>query len=135
VLLPTSWSCLLLLTIHPVFHVSQLKAVVLDPSQVLPTLPDDLSGPGVPQRFLQRRFISRGVEAHQQVLVQWSNWPPELATWEDLDYMKQIFPYAPAWGQAAFQGGRLGLHEADFPVCACLGARRGECDGNNSGAC
>lgn len=111
-LLPTSWSCLLLLTIHP-----ELKAVVLDPSQVLPTLPDDLSGPGVPQRFLQRRFISRGVEAIQQVLVQWSNWPPELTS--DL--------------------GSLGLHEADFPVCACLGAsgvsRRGECDGNNSGAC
>lgn len=28
-----------------------------------------------------------------------------LATWEDLDYMKKVFPYAPAWGQAAFQGG------------------------------
>jgi hypothetical protein len=40
------------------------------------------------------------VEAIQQVLVQWSNWPPELTS--DL--------------------GRLGLHEADFPVCACLGA-------------
>lgn len=77
---------------------------MLNPSQVLPTSPDDLSGPRVPQRFLQRRFISRSVEAIQQVLVQWSNWPPELATWEDLDYMKQIFPYAPAWGQEAFQG-------------------------------
>lgn len=70
-------------------------------------MPDDLSSPRVPQRFLQRRLITRGVTAVHQVLVHWSAWPVELATWEDVDYLKQVFPYAPAWGQAVAQGGRF----------------------------
>ncbi|KAJ1276549.1 hypothetical protein BS78_05G222500 [Paspalum vaginatum] len=58
-------------SIHPVFHVSQLKP-----------------------------FVS----SSSQVLVQWSGWPPELATCEDLISLKQTFPFVPAWGQAASQG-------------------------------
>lgn len=50
-------------SIHPVFHVSQLKAAVLDPTSVVPTLPTDISSPRVPHRFLQRRLFSRGDEA------------------------------------------------------------------------
>jgi len=92
-------------SIHPVFHVSQLKGAVLDSSQVIHTVPNDLSSPRVPQCFLQRRLITRGVTAVHQVLVHWSGWPEALATWEDVDYMKQVFPYAPAWGQVVTQEG------------------------------
>jgi hypothetical protein len=33
-------------------------------------------------------------------LIQWSNSPPELATWEPLATLRQQFPRAPAWGHA-----------------------------------
>ncbi|WVZ81597.1 hypothetical protein U9M48_028952, partial [Paspalum notatum var. saurae] len=91
-------------SIHPVFHVSQLKPFVPSSSQVLPQLPDDLSLPRVPARVLQTRTIKKRRALTDQVLVQWSGWPPELATWEDLISLKQTFPFAPAWGQAASQG-------------------------------
>jgi hypothetical protein len=48
-------------------------------------------------------MITRGVHPIQQVLVQWSNWPLELASWEDAIALQQLYPFAPAWGQAAFQ--------------------------------
>ena len=35
-----------------------------------------------------------------QVLIQWSSWPPALATWEDEVVLREKFPTAPAWGQA-----------------------------------
>ncbi|WVZ95213.1 hypothetical protein U9M48_041007, partial [Paspalum notatum var. saurae] len=92
-------------TIHPVFHVSQLKPFVSSSSKVLPHLPDDLSLPRVPVRVLQTRAIKKRGAVTDQVLVQWSGWPSELATWEDLISLKQTFPFAPAWGQAATQGG------------------------------
>ncbi|WVZ83102.1 hypothetical protein U9M48_030280 [Paspalum notatum var. saurae] len=44
-------------TIHPVFHMSQLKPFVPSSSQVLPQLPDDLSLPHVPIRVLQTRTV------------------------------------------------------------------------------
>jgi hypothetical protein len=37
-------------------------------------------------------------------LIQWSDQPDALATWEDLEELQQHFPRVPAWGQAAFQG-------------------------------
>ncbi|WVZ81602.1 hypothetical protein U9M48_028957, partial [Paspalum notatum var. saurae] len=91
-------------SIHPVFHVSQLKPFVPSSSQVLPQLPDDLSLPRVPARVLQTWTIKKRRALTDQVLVQWSGWPPELATREDLISLKQTFPFAPAWGQAASQG-------------------------------
>jgi hypothetical protein len=37
-----------------------------------------------------------------QVLVQWSSMPASLATWEDLEALRQKFPGAPDWGQSDF---------------------------------
>lgn len=86
-------------SIHPVFHVSQLKLAV-SPDQVIPTLPPEFDCPRVPEAVLQRRGIMRDNTKVQQVLIKWSNWPKEMATWEDILPLQQQFPCAPAWGQA-----------------------------------
>jgi hypothetical protein len=38
------------------------------------------------------------------VLVKWSASPKSLATWEDMEVLKQRFPMTPAWGQATSYG-------------------------------
>jgi hypothetical protein len=88
--------------IHPVFHVSQLKAshgqqVVTD------VLPDELVPFQVPQAILDHCFTTRDPPA-EEVLIQWSRMPPSLATWELLVPLKQHFPRAPAWGHTGSQG-------------------------------
>jgi hypothetical protein len=90
--------------IHLVFHVSQLKPAVLG-TDVSSAFPTDIELPRFPERILQHRLGSSAGKQVPQVRVQWSNWPPELATWENLEDLRQRFPAAPAWGQAASQGG------------------------------
>jgi hypothetical protein len=41
-----------------------------------------------------------GSDVRLQVLIQWSGLPAALATWEDVEALRQRFPRAPAWGQA-----------------------------------
>jgi hypothetical protein len=67
-------------SIHPVFHVSQLKKAVSNTIQVSPLPPDDLDLPRVPDIILQKRLVTKGVRPVQQVLVKWSNWSEDLAT-------------------------------------------------------
>lgn len=86
--------------IHPIFHVSQLKKAVLPATLVSPTLPNDIELPRIPVAILQRRTLSAGIGAVEQGLVQWSDWPIEMATWETMETLQQMFPRAPAWGQA-----------------------------------
>jgi hypothetical protein len=93
-LLPASSS------IHPVFHVSQLKTALPADYTVSP-LPPDLEGLQIPEKVLQRRIRTSDNTVVPQVLIQWSNLPRSLASWEDLDALKQRFPRAPAWGQAS----------------------------------
>jgi hypothetical protein len=69
-------------SIHPVFHVSQLKLSPGD-QQVSSALPSNLQAFQVPLRILQRRWTSRD-HPMEQGLIQWSHTPPELATWEPL---------------------------------------------------
>ncbi|XP_047043865.1 uncharacterized protein LOC124648086 [Lolium rigidum] len=90
--------------IHPVIHVSQLKKAVGANVQVQAALPSPLDILHVPTRILQRRLRQQGRVAVSQTLVQWSGQPESLATWEDMDELKQRFPRSPAWGQAGFQG-------------------------------
>lgn len=80
---------------------------VLKPEQhVLPSLPLPEANLQVPEKILHQRVISRGVKKILQALIKWTNSSEELATWEDLDALKQMFPRAPAWGQAVSnQGG------------------------------
>jgi hypothetical protein len=91
-------------SIHPVFHVSQLKKAV---GSVLPAtlVHPELTELQVPDRILQRRMVTRGMDTVSQVLVQWSGSPLSLATWEEYEALRQRFPGAPAWGQASAYGG------------------------------
>lgn len=93
--------------IHPVFHVSQLKPCIGPQQQVLPQLPSADAMLQVPVQVLQRRIRQHGLRTVIQVLVQWSGCTEEMATWEDLDSLRQQFPRASAWGQADIQGGRI----------------------------
>jgi hypothetical protein len=89
--------------IHPVFHVSQLKAAISRNQVVAASLhvhPDALQ---IPIQVLQSRMIQKGSATVAQVKVLWSGMDESLATWEDLMALKDRFPHAPAWGQAAFQ--------------------------------
>jgi hypothetical protein len=74
--------------------------------QVSPTLPPFSDPLQWPESILQRRKVATDNGEVTQVLVKWSEWPEELATWEVEDHLKRRFPKASAWGQASFQGGR-----------------------------
>jgi hypothetical protein len=89
-------------SVHPVFHVSQLKKMAPG-TKILSSLPPDIDMPRYPVKVLQRRVAPQGINSVSQVLVQWSGWSPDLATWEDQASIVQRFPNAPAWGQAAFE--------------------------------
>lgn len=89
--------------IHPVFHVSQLKQCIGPAQQVSSALPPPDALFQIPVKVLQQRVRQRGVRTVAQARVQWSGGSEDQATWEDVDALRQQFPYAPAWGQAAFQ--------------------------------
>lgn len=94
--------------IHPVFHVSQLKAHVPDHTPVFTSLPHPvvLDAADVwPEEILDRRLVKKGNAAHVQVLIKWSSLPAHQATWEDYEVLKTRFPSAPAWGQAVSPAG------------------------------
>jgi hypothetical protein len=105
--------------IHLVVHVSLLK--LAKGYQGLDVVPLSVEMPEfrVPQRILQTRGVTKGNRLVQQVLVTWSDLPDELATWEDHDALCQCYPFAPAWGQAGFQGaGNVNSKELEegYPV-------------------
>jgi len=87
-------------SIHPVFHVSQLKQAIGVGCSVSPALPAALESWQVPEKILQRRIVSQ----EAQILVKWSSLPEELATWENLESLRHRFPAAPAWGHSGSQG-------------------------------
>jgi hypothetical protein len=80
-------------TIHPIFHVSQLKpAVGASVAEVSSSLPSNAEDLHMPKRILQKRVINLGLRSVPQVLVKWSTLPDSLATWEDMNDVKQRFP-------------------------------------------
>jgi hypothetical protein len=71
-------------SIHPVFHVSQLKGAIPKSEVPASVLPPDTIQLLVPKAILQNRLVARGTSTVEQVLVKWSTMTRELATWEDL---------------------------------------------------
>jgi hypothetical protein len=91
-------------SIHPVFHVSQLKAAKGFQGALHSTLPSSDDAFQYPIMLLDNRLIKKGNTTVSQVLIQWSDTAVEDATWEDLEDLRARFPEALAWGQATFQG-------------------------------
>ena len=94
--------------VHPVFHVSQLKTFLPDHTPVFTELPTPLQldvAELQPEEILDRRLIKKNNAAYLQVLIKWSTMPASLSTWEDYEVLRERFPDAAAWGQAAPQGG------------------------------
>ena len=91
-------------SVHPIFHVSQLKGAVPVSHSVEP-LPDSIDHVQVPLRILQKCVAKSGANVRLQALIQWTGLPPTLSTWEDMEQLRQRFPQAPAWGQAGSDGG------------------------------
>lgn len=81
--------------IHPVFHVSLLRAYKGQPQDQLSQLPLITIGTQphlLPVEILGNRIISTKKGLQRQVLVQWETFSPDEATWEPLEAMKQSFP-------------------------------------------
>lgn len=94
--------------IHLVVHVSQLKKMVTSDIPVSTTLPPTntlLQAEHQPASILEHKLIKVQGALQPRVLVQWSELPPSLATWEEPQDLQLRFPMAPAWGQAGPQEG------------------------------
>jgi hypothetical protein len=90
--------------VHPIFHVSQLKAVIHPRIPVSSLLPDLSHNLQVPEVVLDTRLRRRAGKVQTQLLIKWSGWHPSLATWEEEQDVRRRFPRAPAWGQAGSKG-------------------------------
>ena len=80
--------------IHPVFHVSLLRAA-LGPCQQVSVLPPDLTEDLewllTPKNFLD---IHPGTnKTPPQALIKWTNMSESEATWEDFPALQQQFPH------------------------------------------
>lgn len=82
-------------TIHPVFHISQLKKHVGKHAVPLPHVPlvtEDGKIKTTPFAVLDERIIQRQKTPVKQLLIHWESLGPEDATWEDLRFIETQFP-------------------------------------------
>jgi hypothetical protein len=120
--------------IHPVFHVSQLKRALGTGLVSSPVLPNEQFQFSVPVKILQRRTVARGGQSSEQILVQWSHMPVELATWEFTQDLQQQFPHAAVWGQPAdLAGGNVS--EAEEAVIGAANDKEGLAATAGDGPC
>ena len=82
--------------VHNVFHISQLRKYVADPTHILPAkqyeVEEDLTHPERPIRILDSREKQLKRRTIRHVLVQWSNHSEREATWELEDDIRQMCP-------------------------------------------
>ena len=82
---------------HNVFHVSMLRKYVPNPSHVLKFEKLQVFEEGVlqvePFCILDRRVRRLRNREFEQVKVQWDQYSPRSATWEDAVIIFQDFPY------------------------------------------
>jgi len=74
-------------TVHPIFHVSQLKGAV-PVSHSVELLPDSIDHLQVPLRILQKRMAKSGANVRLQALIHWIGLPPSLSVWEDMEQLR-----------------------------------------------
>lgn len=92
-------------SVHPVFHISQLKKVVGACHSVTASPPSDTVLWSVSERILQHCMVTKGTNSISQGLIKWSNLPASLATLEDLEFLRHQFPRAIIWSRPGAQGG------------------------------
>jgi hypothetical protein len=95
-------------SIHPVFHISQLKPFTPNYAPVydkLPAPPDVTAAAVQPIKIVERRLVKKGNAAVPQIRVQWSHIPPEHTTWEDYHVLRTRFPEAAIWEGDLSRGG------------------------------
>jgi hypothetical protein len=82
--------------IHPVFHISQLKAKIGRSNVALPTLPHvDLNGiiQPEPEAVLDRRSKAQDNHTISELLIRWAGQSAEEATWEEFQALKEAYPH------------------------------------------
>jgi len=86
-------------TIHPLFHVSQLKWLVGNRrgQEDLPV--ESLEPTSQPQAILDWWMVKRRNQAATRVLVLWKGCPPSEATWEFTDELFSQISRICLWGQ------------------------------------
>jgi hypothetical protein len=92
-------------SIHPVFHVSQLKQHVGNKKvfEELPTMADESSLQ--PQTLLDRRIVKHRNRAATQILVLWKGLSPAEATGEFLEEVMLRFPESSLEDKGVVWGG------------------------------
>jgi hypothetical protein len=98
-------------TIHPIFHVSQLKQAI-GSQEASPELPQADMVYQIPKQILQR-CLSDGEKPQVQGLVKRSSLPKSLATRENLESLRQQFPKALLWKQYLTWGQVVAQEEGD----------------------
>ncbi|XP_070056785.1 uncharacterized protein [Nicotiana tomentosiformis] len=81
--------------VQPVFHVSLFKRKVgnmVVMQTVLPSTSEDGYFLVKSVAILQRQMVKKNNAVVVKVLVQWSNLPPEDATWKDYHFIRPQFP-------------------------------------------
>lgn len=96
-------------SIHPVFHVSQLKQVVGD-QQVLTELPGDLATEVSPVLLPERVLSSRDRLGITEWLIKWVGLPEEEATWEEREHIQSQFPEHHLGDKVIFQGRSIDMN-------------------------
>ena len=100
----TKWNFWFLLrcTRYSMFHSSRSRWELIILSPVIHLLRRSfgvfLSG------FFRLDPSPKGTRSITQGLIQWSNLPRSLATWEDLEFLRQQFPRATIWDRLGAQG-------------------------------
>jgi hypothetical protein len=79
----TNSSCLKRARSTHVIHVSQLRCAVPPSTEVLQYLLVETAASPTPSQVLERRMYKHSCEMRMQVLMQWTDQPPSLATWEE----------------------------------------------------
>jgi Chromo (CHRromatin Organisation MOdifier) domain len=82
-------------SLHPTFHVSQLKPCTGNAVSCLARLPMFTPGGKLriePLAVLDRRITKRNSAAQAEILIKWSNLENDEATWEDYENIRDQFP-------------------------------------------
>lgn len=92
-------------SVHPVFHVSQLRHALIPGTLIQSELPICTDELATPVEILQTWWRKRNDAVIEQVKVRWSGTTTLGATWEDRNALRDRFPHAEARGQSSSQGG------------------------------